>query len=251
VTAPIPFRFVAGIALEEPTQTRAESAAALREVIAGAPAEALHHHVIRIGARFPRSREVPPNDFARWTGEQLQDPGTAERLAYAGFGVFGSLEELRGRLLAALGASPSKREVRDDEARFRLVAARMVPVPLDVEASSVEELLDLWPTLGHESSWYHVVDAPLLGHAEGQGLIAWLERAGGQRWADSAREALRSPRAAVNLHAELLRRWRRSDIARRVVERADRPRRVDDAGDQAALSRIAQRLHGAEPRKET
>jgi hypothetical protein len=250
VTPPTPFRFVAGIALEEPTQVLAESAAALREVIAVAPPAALHHHVIRIGARFPRSREVPPNDFARWIGEQLQDPGAAERLAYAGFGVFDTFEELRGRLLAALGNSPSKREVRDEEARFRLVAARMVPVPLDVEASTVEELLDLWPTLGHESSWYHVVDAPLLGHTEEQGLIAWLDRTGGSRWASSAREALRSPRAAVDLHAELLRRWRRSDIARRVVERADRPRRVDAAADQATLTRIAQRLHGAEPREE-
>jgi hypothetical protein len=232
--------------LEQSTEIRVSSLAALREAIETAPPETLLYHVVRIGLRYPRARELPPHDFARWVEDELQDPEAAERLSFAGAPPYESLEELRARLLAAIGTSPRRREVRDDDARLGLLALRLIPVPLDLEAATPTDLVALWPTLGHDCIWYHLVDSALLPRHAPDALLPWLEQSGAPRLAASARDALRAPRSAAGLHADIRRRWRRSEIARRLVERADRPRGTGEPGEQGTVSRIVGRIRGGE-----
>ena len=240
---PRPFRFYSAAPLESPTGRSAASLEALRQGIADAPAGSLFHHVTRISARFPHARDIPENDFARWVGDALKLPAVAERLAFAGSGGPGSIEELRTALLAVLDSTSEKDRKREaaDGAAFHFIASRSVEFPLELEAADPEALVELWPRIDLGGAFYHLAEAPLLGPGD-RSVVGWLRERDAMGLADIAEGLVRAAPPLAKLHRNIGTRWRRSLIGRRLARRvtASESERQRDAHD--VIARLAGRL---------
>ena len=245
---PRAFRFYSAAPLESPVGRSATTLDSLREGIAAVPQGSLFHHVTRMPARFPHARDVPENDFARWVGDALQLPGIAERLAFAGSGAPGSIEELRSGLLAVLDSASErdrKREAAEDAA-FQFIASHSVEFPLELEAADPDALVELWPRLDPAAAFYHLAEAPLLGPAE-RSVVAWLKERDAEGLAEIAEGLVRAAPPLARLHKDLGTRWRRSMIGRRLARRATSPEHQRQQEGRVAMARLAGRLRGSGP----
>ena len=238
-----PFHFVSVAHLEAPAGLVATSMDALRESIERAPDDAIFQHVTRLPIRHPHARDLPGNDFARWVRTALQAPEAAERLAFAGSDHSRPIAEVRASLLAALERVPARDRRREaaEEGTFHLISARSVRVPLDLEVATPVDLIGLWPQLDPAAVFYHLVEAPARGDMDAS-LVIWLERQGAKGMARAAAEEVAEGRPLERLRRELGTRWRRSQIGRRLAEKAgtSEAERRRDATE--TIARLAGRL---------
>ncbi|HEU5310824.1 MAG TPA: DUF5752 family protein [Candidatus Eisenbacteria bacterium] len=239
------FEFLTPAALEVPSKAVAQDLEALRGGIASVPSASLLQHVTRIPVRHPHARDVPENDFARWVGDALQLPEVSERLAFAGSSPATSLEDLRGSLLAVLDSVPAKERKREaaEGAAFHFIEVRLVLAPLEVRAAQPGEVIEIWPWIDLPAAFYHLVEAPLVGRAE-HALIPWLRARGASGLAESAEQVVSSGRPLQFALKEIGNRWRRSQIGRRLLQRAEAPELERQREARAAMVRLAGRLKG-------
>ncbi|HET9250678.1 MAG TPA: DUF5752 family protein [Candidatus Eisenbacteria bacterium] len=239
------FEFLTPSALEVPAGSAAADLEALRAGIASVTPASLLQHVTRIPVRHPHARDIPENDFARWVGDALQLPEVSERLAFAGSSPANSLEDLRASLLGVLDRVPVKERKREaaEGAAFHFIEARLVLAPLDIRASEPAQLIEIWPWIDLPAAFYHLVEAPLLGHPE-HALIPWLRERGATGLADSAEQVVCSGRPLQFALREIGNRWRRSQIGRRLLQRAEAPELERQREARAAMARLAGRLKG-------
>ncbi len=121
-----PFRFSTVAHIEYPAGRVATGLSTLREGIARVPPESLFFHITRVMVRYPRARDLPPNDFANWTAAALQNLEVAERLAFAGAQPLVELEDLRASLLRILDEALSRKHAEEttEAAAFRARGAQ-------------------------------------------------------------------------------------------------------------------------------
>lgn len=252
---PGPFAFASVAHLEAPSGVVALSMDALRAGIDQAPDDSLFQHVTCVPVRYPHARDLPSNDFARWVGTSLQSPETAERLAFAGAATAQPIRELRAALISVLDSVPALDRQREapPEAAFHFLRVRSVPVPLGIEAADPVQAIDLWHRLDSAAVFYHVVEAPVFGDASNS-FPAWLRAHGADDLADQAEQAVSAGRPIARLRKDLGARWKRSQIGRRLAERAGAPEEERLREARAAIARFAGRLRGGgkrpEPRRE-
>lgn len=243
------FEFLTPSALEVPAGSAAADLEALRAGIASVSPGSLLQHVTRMPVRHPHARDVPENDFARWVGDALQLPEVSERLAFAGSAPSTSLDDLRASLLSVLDRVPVKERKREsaDGAAFHFIEARLVLAPLEMEAAEPSRVIELWPWIDLPAAFYHLVEAPLLARPE-HALIPWLRSRGAAGMADSAEQVVTSGRPLQIALREIGNRWRRSQIGRRLLQRAEAPELERQREARAAMVRLAGRLKGGGPR---
>jgi hypothetical protein len=238
------FRFSTVAHLEYPAGPVATDFATLREGIATVPAGSLFHHIIRMVVRHPRAHDLPPNDFARWVGVALQDPETAERLAFVGTQPLLPMEELRVALLRILDdvAGRKRPDIGTPQtAAFHFVTARSVKAPLGLEAELPEQVPEVWRQVDSAAAFYHLIEARVLGPVEDD-LVLWLERNGGHKLAGVAESLTMGGMPLLRLHREIGSRWRRALIPARLVRRTEESESVRRQEARAVVARFAGRL---------
>jgi hypothetical protein len=241
------FRFSTVAHLEYPAGPVATDFATLREGIATVAPGSLFHHIVRMVARHPRAHDLPPNDFARWVGVGLQDPETAERLAFAGTQPLLPMEELRASLLRILDDVTARK--RPDigtphAAAFHFVTARSVKAPLGLKAALPEQVPEVWRHVDSAAAFYHLIEARVLGPVEDD-LVLWLERNGGTKLAGVAESLTMGGMPLLRLHREIGSRWRRALIPARLVRRTEESESVRRQEARAVVARFAGRLRKA------
>ena len=239
------FEFHTPAALEVPAGREASDLEGLRAGIASVAPTSLLQHVTRMPVRHPHARDIPENDFARWVGDALQLPEVSERLAFVGSSPPNSLEDLRSSLLLVLDRVPVKDRRREssDGASFHFIESRLVLAPLELRAAEPSEVIELWPWIDLHAAFYHLVEAPLLERKE-DALIPWLRERGATGLADSAEQVVCSGRPLQFALREIGNRWRRSQIGRRLLQRAEAPELERQREARAAMARLAGRLKG-------
>jgi hypothetical protein len=248
--APGSFSFASVAHLEAPAGITASSMEGLRKGIANAPDDSLFQHVTCVPVRYPHARDLPSNDFARWVETALQAPETAERLAFAGAATAQPMAELRGSLLSVLDSVAPRDREREaaEEAAFHFIRVRSVVVPLGVEAVDPVEAVEVWHRLDSAAVFYHLIEAPVFGDAS-HSFLAWLRAHGAPQLAEQAEQAVAAGRPIARLRRDLGMRWRRSQIGRRLAERAGVPEEERLREARAAMARLAGRLRGRKPRQ--
>ncbi|HEY2924132.1 MAG TPA: DUF5752 family protein [Candidatus Eisenbacteria bacterium] len=237
------FHFSTVAHLEYPAGPVATDLATLRDGIASVQPESLFYHITRVAVRHPRARDLPPNDFANWTGVALQDPETAERLALSGAQPLVPLEELRASLVRILDEVRGRKrpEAVAEAAAFHFISARSVKAPLDLVAEEPEQVVELWSHVDASAAFYHLVEARVLG-VEEDDLVIWLHRRGAQRLAECAESLTLGGMPLLRLHREIGARWRRSLIPSRLVRRTEESESVRRQEARAVVARFAGRL---------
>lgn len=246
MSAPGEFALFSVSHLESPAGIVATSLESMAAGIASAPPLALFHHVARLPLRFPHGRDLPANDFARWARTALQDPETAEQLAYAGAPSLTPIETLRASLLAALEKVPARRRQHEApaEAAFQFVMTRSVPAPMGESLGDPRDISTVWPRLDRACLFYHLIEAPLLG-PEPARLAVWLDAHGAAGLARVAEEFANAGYPMGRLHRELGTRWRRKLIPGRLVQSLEASEGTRRAVARDTMARLAGRLAGA------
>jgi len=90
-----PFRFFTHVDLMELTGLRARNLRELADILKTVPGSVIYHHTHRFLKQHQYLSPEPPNDFALWAAEAMQDPKLAERLAAVDTVNFKTLRELR------------------------------------------------------------------------------------------------------------------------------------------------------------
>lgn len=228
--------------LSRPWRAPARDLEALREGLASAPDEVIFHQAVQHLLRSPGAAELAPDDLSAWTHGVLQDEETSERLSFAVQSHHGSPSELRQALLAVLEAVPEKRR-RERAApagsEFTFLASVSVDFPIGrvvtTAAETVEALVESDPSVW----FFHLIEEPWSrGKAP---LVAWLESIGEARLASWLSEAAASGLPIGKARAALLRRWRRSQIARNLAEPAFASERERRAAGREALAKLVRR----------
>lgn len=239
------FAFTSVAHLEAPCGIAALSMEALREGIEKAPDDSLFQHVTCVPVRYPHARDLPSNDFARWVGSSLQAPETAERLAFAGPATAQPISELRASLIRVFDSVPPRDRRREapEEAAFHFLRTRSVTIPLGIVAADPVEAIDVWHRLDSGAVFFHLIEAPVFRDAE-RSFAAWLRARGADDLAIQVEQSVSAGRPMARLRKDLGARWRRSQIGRRLAERAGAPEEERLREARAAIARLAGRLRG-------
>jgi hypothetical protein len=233
-----PFQLTGVVHLIRPVHRVASNLDELRDGIESVEHSTLFYHAVQFPLRAPAEDELPPDDFSAWVHGVLQDREAAERLALARLEGAAGPEALRAALVAALDAiSPGTRRARvaPEGGAFPFLAADSVPVSTGVVATDVHTLFD-GLIRAEANVWFHELIECAWWEGGEPAIVRWLHELGETRAEGWVREAAHSGRSIAGMRRQLLARWRRRGIGRRV---ADAAQDTEDARREAGRTAIA------------
>lgn len=145
----------------------------VRELLEGlltVPDSSIYYHTHRYLHQHHYLSPEPPNDFAYWISEVLNDARLAEEISGIDVVQFGSLGEVRDAFAAALQARlEAHDQVRScpPGGEFHFMAGRIFVLDTPHRARDLAEFLSVLRLVSINSLYYHVFDAKLrLGKGE-------------------------------------------------------------------------------------
>ena len=149
----------------------------IREV----PDASIYHHTHRFLLQHHYLSPEPPNDFAYWVTEVLNDKILGERLWSIDIIQFGSIGELRERLLEVLEDRAAGMERNVDAPRgeeFHFQASRIFVLPTSLVVTSLGELREALQRVTINAIYYHMFDARLRLERGDNDFSRWLNDGG-------------------------------------------------------------------------
>jgi len=233
--------------LMHPWGTPARDMDQLRAGIAAAPAEVLFHHTSQFRLRHPAAEELAPDDLSRWVAVTAQDAETAERLSFAVQSHATSAQTTRAALLEVLDRVPQKRRLAHDAPEgggFVFLAALSVRFPLGRTVTSAGEALEALIEADASTWFHHLIEEPWFrGEAS---LPAWIDAQGEPRLARWLREEATGGLPIDKARARVMRRWRQSQIGRRLAESAGAPDHERRDAARRTLAHLVRRASSTE-----
>ena len=184
VVARDPFRFYTRLTLTRLTGRRAADLAEMLEHLRSAPGSMIFHHTHHFLVQHQHLSPEPPNDFAFWVRNVLQEERLGERLAAIDTIQFASLHELRDRTIAVieeyLASSGDLRTAPPGE-EFHFMDAISFTVPTRHQARTLAEFAAELREVGYATIAYHLFEARLRVGADDNDFSRWLEEELGER----------------------------------------------------------------------
>ena len=100
--APKPFYFYTRLNQTELLGRRAKNVVELLEGIRAVPDSSIYHHTHRILQQYHYMSPVPPNDFAYWITDALNEDALGETMASVDVIEFEKIDDLRKRFVALM-----------------------------------------------------------------------------------------------------------------------------------------------------
>jgi len=159
-----PFRFCSRLSLTVLTGIKAKELGELLEHLRTVPESVIYQHTHRFLQQHQHLVPEPPNDFAYWVTDILNDEELGERLAAIDTVRFNSLEELRQAIIAAIedhikngGNSHSV----PDGKEFHFMRAIKFSLLTQHQACDLKEFADCLKKVSISSLYLHVFEARL------------------------------------------------------------------------------------------
>jgi len=179
-----PFRFFTRLTLTRLTGRRAVDLAEMLEHLRSVPGSVIFHHTHHFLVQHQHLSPEPPNDFAFWVTNVLQEDRLGERLAAIDTIQFPSLRELRERIIAVieeyLEARHELRTAPPGE-EFHFMDAVSFTFPTGHQARTLEEFAAELRQVGYPTIAYHLFEARLRVGADDNDFSRWLEQELGER----------------------------------------------------------------------
>lgn len=238
-----PFTLCGVVHLVRPWGSPAADLEQLRRGLAEAPDGVLFRHAVQHVLRYPAADELPPDDLSAWIGGVVQDAETAERVSFVVQGAHDSPGELRRALLEVLESVPESRRLAHDappDGAFGFLSAAPMVFPMGVDVRTSQELVEALVALEPGVWFHHLIEEPWWSGGRAP-LLEWLESRSDTRLASWLREGAASGLPIDSARARLHRRWRQSQIGRRLVEAAHVPEAERLAAGRDAVARLVRR----------
>jgi hypothetical protein len=151
--------------------------AGLREV----PVMSVYFHTHRFLQQHHYLSPEPPNDFAYWVTNVLNDDILGERLASIDIMQFVSIEEIRQQFLSLLEEYLKSAERIIDCPRgeeFHFMSCQVFAFPTPYVATTLDEFRDVVEKVSIESIYYHMFDARMRPELGNNDFSIWLRDKG-------------------------------------------------------------------------
>jgi len=172
------FRFYTRLTLTRLTGLRASDLAELMEHLRHVPPSVVFHHTHHFLMQHQHLSPEPPNDFAFWVTNVLQEDQLGERLAAIDTIQFARLKQLRDRIVAVIEAYlDGRRQLRTAPPgeEFHFMDAVSFVFPTGHEARTLAEFADVVRETGYATIAYHLFEARLRVGADDNDFSRWLE----------------------------------------------------------------------------
>jgi len=161
---PRPFEFSTSLSLTLLTNRRARDLVELLAHLRDVPGSVIYYHTHHFLVQHQNLSPEPPNDFAYWVSQVLQEERLGEQLAAIDIVQFRTLRELRERLIALIegflaGSATPRTAPPGREFHFREAATFVVPTPH--VARDLAEFARCMEGIGYGSLSLHFFDASL------------------------------------------------------------------------------------------
>lgn len=162
----------------------------LSELLAGlqaVPESSIYYHTHRYLRQHHFLSPEPPNDFAFWITQALNEPTLGERLSSVDIVQFRNLEELRGSFVEILQSHLEGTERLPSVPmgqEFHFMASRTFVFQTPYAAHSIQEFKDLLSRVSISTLYFHIFEAKLRLEKEENDFSRWLRDLGEQALAD-------------------------------------------------------------------
>lgn len=183
-TAGTPFQFWTRLTLTRLTGRRATDLAELVEHLRAVPLSVVFHHTHHFLVQHQHLSPEPPNDFAFWVTNVLQEEQLGERLAAIDTIQFEHLRELRERVLTVIEDYLEQRRAlrtAPQGEEFHFMDAVSFVLPTTHRAADLTGFAEALEQVGDASIAYHLFESRLRVGAEENDFSSWLERELGER----------------------------------------------------------------------
>ncbi len=165
------------ILLGRKARNATELHAGLREV----PGMSVYFHTHRFLQQHHYLSPEPPNDFAYWVTNVLNDDILGERLSSIDIMQFISVEEIRQRILTILEEYLASAERKIDCPRgeeFHFMSCQTFASPTPYVASSLAEFREMLEKVSIDSIYYHMFDARMRPELGNNDFSIWIRDMG-------------------------------------------------------------------------
>jgi len=187
-----PFHFYTRQNLIYLTGKKAKNISELLAGIKELPLSSIYHHTHHYLEQFEFLTPEPPNDYAYWIKDILQDRLLGEEIASLDLRQFSTLEEIRNKIIEIIEASVERnaeslqRSAPPGE-EFYFKKARSFIFPTKYISNNLNEFLECLKNVSIYSIYYHVFESRLRG--SNNDFSTWL--ASSLNETELAREFLR------------------------------------------------------------
>jgi len=182
--AQAPFEFWTRLTLTKLTGRQAADLAGLLEHLRAVPLSVVFHHTHHFLVQHQHLNPEPPNDFAYWVTNVLQESWLGERLAAIDTVQFTHLRDLRARLVEVIERHLEQaHELRTAPAgeEFHFMDAVSFTLPTRHRAASLAEFAQALKDVGVGSIAFHLFEARLRMECDDNDFSRWLEEQLGER----------------------------------------------------------------------
>lgn len=179
-----PFHFSTQVHLRELTGLKARNLNELLLHLKTVPGSVIYHHTHHFLQQHHYLSPEPPNDFAYWVTEALNEVQLGEKLASINTCEFSTLRALREKIAATIEnfLEKSKRPLKEanEGQEFHFIKSVSFVFPTPYSASTLEEFCDVLGKVSIHSIYYHMFEARLRLERGVNDFSVWLETALGE-----------------------------------------------------------------------
>lgn len=178
-----PFEFKSRLILTELLGRKASTLPELTDGIRTVPLSSIYHHTHRFLQQHHFLSPEPPNDFAYWVTNMLNEEVAGEMLASIDIMQFVRLSDLRRRFLELLEGylKSAKHKVGGrcpEGEEFHFMSSRIFVVPTGSVANNVPEFKEILRTISIHAIYFHMFEAKLRLEKGDNDFSIWLRSIG-------------------------------------------------------------------------
>lgn len=176
------FRFSTILRLQELTGQKARDVRQLLDGVRTLPGSVIYHHTHHFLEQHQYLSPEPPNDFAYWVTQALNEAELGERLASINTVAFSSIRELREKIAQTLEdflkqtPRPLRESREGSELHFIKAISFVLPTPYSV--TTLEEFASVLRKITIHSLYFHMFEAKLRLEKGSNDFSVWLEALG-------------------------------------------------------------------------
>ncbi|HLA69173.1 MAG TPA: DUF5752 family protein [Bacteroidota bacterium] len=155
--------------------------------VQGVPESSIYYHTHRYLRQHHFLSPEPPNDFAYWITDVLNEGSLAERISSVDIIQFHTLEELRNVFVDILQSHMDSTERMPSAPagqEFHFMAARTFVLRTPYVAHSLQDFVESLKLISHGSLYYHIFEAKLRLEKGENDFSRWFRDLGKMELAD-------------------------------------------------------------------
>lgn len=183
--AKFPFEFYTRLNLKELTGKKASDLREFVKVIKEVPGSVIFHHTHLFLQQHQYLCPEPPNDFAYWVRETMQEVELAERLSSIDTCQYSSIRDLREKIVETIedhlaeGKEPL-RKAREGQG-FQFIRTMSFVLPTPYTAYTLEEFVEILRKVSIHSIYFHFFESRLKLEKGINDFSNWIDKGLGEK----------------------------------------------------------------------